>query len=310
VPFNLLLLPLLGGFVFISNWNKTKFYSKRADKERLLLQASLAGLASLVLAYLVSSVQPFIPCVNWLPCLPTWWDSHIPFPYSGTSFLAFVFGATLWWPLNLIWDAEKESARIVREEGGPFEQLINDAMEHTRPIMLTMNGGKVYVGFVASAFTPGRENKTIEIVPIKSGYRERDQQRVVFTTDYSDVYNSIVEDYDSLVQQHSECCEIIERSKKSFEVDESRLANVEGAEENSDEVEALKRGLIFHRNLQSDSEQRAETQQEELTELETALNDFGLVIPISEIATITLYSAMIHEKYFPHKDPDDLAIVP
>ena len=36
MPFDVLLLPLLGGYIFISNWNYTRFEAKRYSGQRLV----------------------------------------------------------------------------------------------------------------------------------------------------------------------------------------------------------------------------------------------------------------------------------
>ena len=187
MPWNILLLPLIGGFVFIHWWNRTKFKALRLDKGRLLLYAALAGAGLLALAFVLTSViPPFIPCVKWFPCVPA-----LPFDYISQSSLALLLGLVLPPLLNLKWKAEDESARYIREEGDPVEQLINRALDSAKPVMLTLKGGKVYVGFVVSSFVPTREVRTI---PLRSGYREDKKQRVIFTTDYSKALNQIPAD--------------------------------------------------------------------------------------------------------------------
>ena len=51
MPFNVLLLPLLGGYVFVSKWNYTRFDTKRHSGERLIIFSALAGVVFLVAAY-------------------------------------------------------------------------------------------------------------------------------------------------------------------------------------------------------------------------------------------------------------------
>lgn len=202
MPYNILLLPLLGGFIFITRWNRSRWHALRADKERLLFYAGLAGLFWLSIAFVVSSIPPFIPCVSWLPCAPLWWARHIPFPYCGTSVFAFVLGATMWWPLNRGWNREEadaykksEADRIIKTEGGPFEQLMDRAMQQQRHVLITLKNGKVYVGRIGSAYTPGQRDQTIHLLPTISGYRGGIKQRVEFTTYYDDAYESIKKDH-------------------------------------------------------------------------------------------------------------------
>lgn len=75
MPFNLLLLPLLGGFLFFSHWDRTAFFAKRQDKERLLLYSSLWGLFFLAISFLLSTVIPYI---ETLSAVRHWWAFHTP----------------------------------------------------------------------------------------------------------------------------------------------------------------------------------------------------------------------------------------
>lgn len=43
MPFNLLLLPLLGGFIFFSKWNRSRYYGLRSDGYRLILYSAITG---------------------------------------------------------------------------------------------------------------------------------------------------------------------------------------------------------------------------------------------------------------------------
>lgn len=198
MPYNVLILPLLGGFLFVTFWDRTRWHAHRAEKERLLIYAALAGLVSLALAFLIRSIPPFIPCVNWLPCAPTWWSRNIGFPYSGVATFAFCLGALGWLPVNLVADwyysdwaddeqrgsKRREFVRVVNSYGGPLEQLLLRSMQEEKSIMLTLKGGKVYIGDLGGGFVPG-EHTAIHLLPSKSGYRDK-YQRLMITTDYDD----------------------------------------------------------------------------------------------------------------------------
>lgn len=62
MPFNVLLLPLLGGYIFITKWNRTRFNTKRYSGERLIFHAPVAGV--LFLAASLTVVRPMIPVVE------------------------------------------------------------------------------------------------------------------------------------------------------------------------------------------------------------------------------------------------------
>jgi hypothetical protein len=55
----------------------------------------------------------------------------------------------------------------------------------SKPVFLTLKSGKVYVGVLTAAtHDPNESNRFISLVPILSGYRNKDDQRVVYTTFY------------------------------------------------------------------------------------------------------------------------------
>ncbi len=195
----LLILPLLGGFVFLRKWYHTRWHTKRAEKDRLLFQASLAGLGCLAPAFVISSIPPFIPCLwSWL-CLPLWWEwLHLPFSHAGTAVLAFLIGALGWIPLNYIENKwyqgrakEVEAARIIRDYGGPLEQTLYRSIEQKKLVMLTLKNGKVYIGKIVETFIP--DDKIIYIFPSRSGYRDSSTQTLELTTSYDEAYRTIAQ---------------------------------------------------------------------------------------------------------------------
>jgi hypothetical protein len=213
MPYNVLLLPLLGGFLFITFWDRTRWHARRAEKDRLLIFAALAGLLFLGLAYLIRSIPPFLPCVSFcpynlglcvnLPCPPEWWDRNIGFPQSGVATFAFILGALGWWPLNRLSDRyykewasdgkrgseRREFVRVVDHYGGPLEQLFLRSMQEETAVMITLKGGKVYIGDIGASFIPGLHTHFL-LLPSRSGYRDR-KQRLELTTDYDDVYEKV-----------------------------------------------------------------------------------------------------------------------
>lgn len=195
MPFNVLLLPLLGGYVFITNWNRTRFNTKRYSGERLLFHAAIAGVLLLVIAF--ASVRAL---EWWIPSAGAGWRSAIPFSYSGTSLLAFLFGTTLWWPLNRWWfSIENEARRTIQEWNDFLELLLERAMRETKQLSVTMKSGKVYIGFVTSNFNPAYDRKYITILPMSSGYREPPTQELVINTDYAGVYQEIIRDHNEFL---------------------------------------------------------------------------------------------------------------
>lgn len=81
MPFNLLLLPLIGGFVFLAHWRFTLYFAKRLDKERLLLYSSLAGALLLGVSFGISILVVSYPdriLFGYLLRLRNWWAYNTP----------------------------------------------------------------------------------------------------------------------------------------------------------------------------------------------------------------------------------------
>jgi hypothetical protein len=233
MPFNLLLLPLLGGFLFFSHGYRTAYFAKRQDKERLLLYSSLWGLLFLAISLIASTLIPYFPT---LVELRHWWAYHTPaIEYSGISSFAFVLAILGLGIQNFLKSSEsekREGERVLMTYGGQLEKLLYRSLIEKKRVMVTLKNGKVYIGRVTISLTP-QEDKDFLLLPIKSGYREGDMQRLVITTHYDEAYEAI--------QEH--------------------------------EPEYL-----------------------------DMISDFGVVIPISEVLSATLYREDVHNKYFPHAD--------
>jgi hypothetical protein len=278
MPFNLLLLPLLGGFVFARFWNVTRYHVLRSEKEKLLIMAALAGFGWLVIAYGLGSILgALIPCRPDLFCLPTWWSKHVPFEYSGTSLLAFALGVTLWRPLNKIYKKEWAIDRAITLDSAPFELLLKKAQDQTKTVAVTMKNGKVYVGFVIHTFNPALPTRYIQILPTKSGHRDDENKWLVFTTFYSQALDKIDKDYEMKLGQLEDAAKQLEAAQ-----------GVAGKNKKKQAVQTIPhlQNVISELN-------------KELDELSEIADDFGIVLPVAEIVSINIYSEYVHANYFP-----------
>jgi hypothetical protein len=202
MPFNLLLLPLLGGFIFFSHWNRTAFFAKRQDSERLLLYSSLWGVLFLGISFLLSILLPY---TDWFTGLRHWWAFNTPpIEFSGISSCALLLGVigqfalNKLWPFSRIWNKNKEGVRAIEKHGSQLEKLLYRALVERKRVMVTLKGGKVYIGRVAISLTP-QEDRDLLLLPSKSGYRD-DKQRLMLTTDYDLTYKLIQENEPKYVE--------------------------------------------------------------------------------------------------------------
>jgi hypothetical protein len=187
MPFNVLLLPLLGGFVLVTRWNCTRFTTKRLSGERLVFFAATAGVFLSVLSFLLLRIAGSV----W-PGVEAAWRTQVPFAYAGTSLLAMVIGFVAWKPLNW-WSPRESAVRAAMEQWNDFlEMLLEDSIKKTSMVSVSLKGGKVYVGFVTGNFDPSNDRKYIRLWPVFSGYRNKDTQELAVTTNYVKVYAETV----------------------------------------------------------------------------------------------------------------------
>ncbi len=215
MPWNLLLLPLLGGFWFVSIFYPTRFSAIQASRDRLFFYSATAGLGLAVGARLlviaVFCLQPYLPL--FLANFSAWLKTQfVPWPYSGTAVLACVLGPFLAQGLNLCmrrkrfgrWRITADEKLKVRDfanekallqSGDQFERKVTTWMQKADLVIITLKNGKVYVAVVteAPANIDGR-CPWITITPYFSGYRDPSTKKVTLDTSYIDVIDKYVDD--------------------------------------------------------------------------------------------------------------------
>lgn len=71
----------------------------------------------------------------------------------------------------------------------PIDKLFYDSFAKQKPILVTCKSKKIYVGIVNQLGEPNESslpNQEISIVPVLSGYRNKDDLKLTFTNDYND----------------------------------------------------------------------------------------------------------------------------
>ncbi len=181
MPYNLLLLPLLGGFLFFHITHYFRFGAQRLDGYRLLLQAAVAGTC---LAIIGRILVEFIELTPLAAIAKSIWGRFAPFPYSASSALALALGPTI----ALIWNlfVGKESAKDVeiRKHGNALTKLLHRAQNESQLISITLENRKWYIGWVAESPNLDPQELYFRLLPFMSGYRDKDNLRTYRTVSY------------------------------------------------------------------------------------------------------------------------------
>jgi hypothetical protein len=152
----------------------------------LLFYAATAGAGFLFAATLITSL------INqYLGGLGAIWRDLVPLDHSGKAALALILGAVLWYPANWYFKDEEEIERVIQRRQDALEILLRTAMGERKLIAITVKSGKVYVGYITSNLNPAFTTMSLSMIPMLSGYRNSNDKTVSFTTQYTEVYESI-----------------------------------------------------------------------------------------------------------------------
>lgn len=183
MPYNLLLLPLMGGFLFFYATHLLRFYAQRLDGYKLLFFVAVAGTCLASAARLIVIILARTPA--GAPLL-YWWRIFSPFPYSGTSAVAFVLGPLLALVANLFVGREKAKDIEIRRHGNSLIQLLHRAEREKLLISITLESRKWYVGWVAESPNLRPDERYFSLLPFTSGYRDKDTLETYRTVFYED----------------------------------------------------------------------------------------------------------------------------
>ncbi len=188
IPWNLLFLPLLGGFIFIKFCHFYRIQFQRFESYRLLFEAGVWGVLVAILGRL--SAMALHPGLHLLTSYPliAWaaevYRSAAPFQYFGSAILAFAWGPVLAYFINRSIDEVAAKDIAIDQTGDQLLSLLMDSIDQQAPVLVSLNSRKVYVGYVWESPNLKTEMAYIVVMPVMSGYRNSDTYVVVFTTDY------------------------------------------------------------------------------------------------------------------------------
>lgn len=195
MPFNVLLLPLLGGYVFISTWNRTRFDARRYSGHRLIFHSAIAGAVFLALAFAGKTMV-----AHERPDLYVTWRSWVPYPGTGTATGAFLVGVVAPRVLNLFQKREDQASAVVERWGDFLEILLLRAMNDVSQVAVTLSSGKVYIGYVTGSFDHAYDRRYMRLWPTLSGYRDPVTQEMRLTTLYAEYYETLEDEKASLAE--------------------------------------------------------------------------------------------------------------
>ena len=88
---------------------------------------------------------------------------------------------------NRFFTQEKSARKTARESGDLIELLISESIEEQKLIEISLRTGKSYIGFALESGMTRRGEADIALIPVASGHRNKDTQKLEITENYAPV---------------------------------------------------------------------------------------------------------------------------
>jgi hypothetical protein len=204
---------IFAGYLFLRVAPYRRYKAEHLRTDRFALHVFGFALASYAISVLVASVIDRKFAGTWFQLnLHKIADSyaHVEAPVLITLVVAIILGAadSLFitflmrrdpavvlhrWKKPLTKIRAAAVTRFVLKCDDAATRLLHRATIYRKPLILTLKSGKVYVGQPAGSIgDPSVRAHSIKLIPLVSGYRNAETQKVELPTKYKDVYQKMV----------------------------------------------------------------------------------------------------------------------
>ena len=187
----LLLIPAIGGYWFLTHLHYTRYRAVRDSGYHLLFRSAFVGLVLFGLAYGI------VLLLNHLtPQFVSRWDGYVPIPHSAPAVLSVLLGFLLPIPLNWVYGAERAAQKAAKSSGDLVELLIAESIADQKLVELSLKSGKSYIGLaLESGIERQQSEPDVALIPMLSGYRDKETRELAITTDYPLVIERALESW-------------------------------------------------------------------------------------------------------------------
>ena len=192
----LLLIPALGGYLFVAGFNGTRDRLKRESGYHVVFRSAVAGIVLFGISRLLVVIADyFVPQGSCLREAATLWRTAFPMEYSTAAVTSLLLGWLSPYAINPLSDRTDARRSVASETGDHIGLLVDQAMETGRLMEISLEGGKSYVGAPLSrTFLARGDDGDLVVVPILSGHRDKDTRDLSLTVNYAPVLRTQLED--------------------------------------------------------------------------------------------------------------------
>lgn len=184
-----ILLTLAAGYTSLKLSHITKYRIIRYSGQELFFSSAVTGIFVFLIGYLIckSTEANYINLFNWYSDFFA--DKSIMYVATGwaMSFPLILFG------LNNVFTNDTSISRFIEDQNDGIERILKISELNTKPIIVTLSSGKIYIGLVVQSFFSPVENRSFTLIPLLSGYRNQQTQELQITNNYVDLITEFPE---------------------------------------------------------------------------------------------------------------------
>ena len=184
------IIPAIGGYWFLNSLYRTRHQLARGSGYHTLFQSAVAGGLLFGFAHLV-----IIIIHRYLPKFDEFWQSYMPYPFSETVALGVLLSVTLPFGGNRIWSEVQSARKATVESGDHIELIILESIDREEMVEITLKSRKSYIGIALKGRMLNISEPDISIVPIASGYRNRETLELEITTNNASMIGDSYRDF-------------------------------------------------------------------------------------------------------------------
>ena len=187
----LIISSAVAGYIFATKCYKFKYKVARESGYKLYLTSVTFGFVFLFAAWTISEALFSLPqLLNFSPIF-TIGETGEAVGVS-VSAIAFSMLSALIYNGFVPLAREKNAYRVWKKND--YDSICFKAMVELKPIAISHESGKVYVGYVIDTMSPSEENAHLTILPIYSGYRATETLKFTLVSKYQYVIDLINND--------------------------------------------------------------------------------------------------------------------
>ena len=178
----LLLVPAIGGYLFLTQCNFTRYRAARSTGYHVFFASAAWGVVLFAISHLI-----ILALEGRFPLTMGFWDTLFPADYVDTVTLSVILGLVAPLFCNLFYKSERAARRAASQDGDGIELLITESFESYQFVEITLRTGKVYIGLPLEPAIAIQDEADVSLLPFASGYRDRETQELELTSYYGTV---------------------------------------------------------------------------------------------------------------------------